>query len=111
MGTIVAIARFPDGRLGVLDWRRSFRGVEDASWLAPNDLAPLPAMAWTAVLGGMHRPLGHWDRRAEPQAGPVALIVGPSSSGSRFRPPAMPLVGVLAAMGLHMTLARRATKG
>lgn len=38
-----------DGKLGLRGWIRSYRGVEEASWFARDDLAPFFAMGWRSL--------------------------------------------------------------
>jgi predicted ATP-grasp superfamily ATP-dependent carboligase len=40
-----ALTLYRDGRLGVREWLRSFQGVQETCWLAPDDPAPFLAMA------------------------------------------------------------------
>lgn len=35
-----------DEKMGILDWVRSYKGVEEASWFARDDLAPFMMMGW-----------------------------------------------------------------
>lgn len=43
---VSSIRYWRDGRMGVREWIQSYRGVEEASWLAADDLRPFPAMWW-----------------------------------------------------------------
>ncbi|HUR93846.1 MAG TPA: hypothetical protein VMY76_04655 [Gemmatimonadales bacterium] len=52
---VSSLRYFRDGRLSAAEWLRSFRGVEEASWFAWDDLAPLPAMVWRSVARGFER--------------------------------------------------------
>lgn len=47
---VSSLRYFRDGRLGALEWLRSFRGVEEGSWFARDDWAPLRAMAWRSIV-------------------------------------------------------------
>ena len=38
-----------DGNTNIREWARSFRGVEEASWFARDDLAPFAVMWWRSV--------------------------------------------------------------
>ena len=38
-----------DGKLGIRGWMRSYRGVEEASWFARDDLAPFFMMGWRSL--------------------------------------------------------------
>ena len=44
-----------DGKLGVGDWLRSYRGVEEAAWFARDDLAPFIMMGWHSFKWGFER--------------------------------------------------------
>jgi predicted ATP-grasp superfamily ATP-dependent carboligase len=63
---VSSLRYFRDGRLSAGEWLRSFRGVEEASWFAWDDLAPLPAMVWRSVARGFER-LSARRRRVAPQ--------------------------------------------
>jgi D-aspartate ligase len=48
------------GRLGIRDWLRSLKGIDETAWFARDDLAPFPAMlrccmriAWDKAAGGL----------------------------------------------------------
>ncbi len=38
-----------EGKLGILDWVHSYRGVEEASWFSWDDLAPFMMMGWRSL--------------------------------------------------------------
>src|SRR5260370_40883180 len=38
-----------DDKLSIMDWLRSYRGVEEASWFAWDDLAPFMMMGWRSL--------------------------------------------------------------
>ena len=42
-----------DGRLGVAEWARSFRDVEESSWFAWDDLGPFRRMVWFSIAKGL----------------------------------------------------------
>jgi D-aspartate ligase len=39
-----------DEKLSILGWLRSYAGVEEASWFAPDDLGPFAAMIWRSLV-------------------------------------------------------------
>jgi predicted ATP-grasp superfamily ATP-dependent carboligase len=46
---------FQEGTLGLREWLRSFKGVEEAAWFCPTDLRPFVKM-----LGALLRRMGGW---------------------------------------------------
>jgi D-aspartate ligase len=50
-----ALRYFRDGKLGLREWARSFRGVEEAAWFARDDSLPFAKMAWRTVLAVARR--------------------------------------------------------
>ncbi|HEV2581960.1 MAG TPA: hypothetical protein VGT44_13985 [Ktedonobacteraceae bacterium] len=38
-----------DGKLGIRGWMRSYRGVEETSWFAPDDPLPFFSMGWRSL--------------------------------------------------------------
>ena len=38
-----------DGKLSILEWLRSYQGVQEASWFASDDLAPFAMMGWSSL--------------------------------------------------------------
>jgi len=61
---VSSLRYFRDGRLSAVEWLRSFRGVEEASWFARDDWAPLRAMAWRTFVRGVGEMLGRPVRSA-----------------------------------------------
>jgi predicted ATP-grasp superfamily ATP-dependent carboligase len=60
---VSSLRYFRDGRLGVVEWLRSFRGVEEGSWFALDDWGPLRAMVWRSVQRGVGELLGRPSAR------------------------------------------------
>ena len=57
-----------NGKLGILDWIHSYRGVEEASWFAWGDLAPFMMMGWRSLqwaTGRMFTKVSHARERSE----------------------------------------------
>jgi D-aspartate ligase len=44
-----------DDKLGLLQWVRSYKGVEEASWFARDDLAPFTMMIWRSFQWGFDK--------------------------------------------------------
>jgi len=55
---VSSLRYFRDGRLTPAEWVRSFRGVEEGSWFARDDWAPLRAMVWRSLVRGVDELLG-----------------------------------------------------
>ena len=54
---VSSLTLYRDGKLGVREWVRSFRGVEEASWFARDDPAPFFAMGRQSLQSVMAKPL------------------------------------------------------
>lgn len=52
---VSSLTYYRDGKIGVQDWIRSFRGVEEASWFARDDLAPFAMMGWSSFQWAFER--------------------------------------------------------
>ena len=80
-----AIGYWRRGELGLRSWVRSLRGVDEAAWLARDDLRPFglmcARMAWRAVSRGAG---GRSTGRHPPTRGPSALLR--AAGGPRYRP-------------------------
>ncbi len=44
-----------DGKLSIVEWLGSYRGVEEAGWFARDDLAPFIMMGWHSLKWGLER--------------------------------------------------------
>jgi len=52
---VSSLKYYHDGEVGPLEWIGSFRGVEEASWFARDDLAPFITMGWRSLLWAFGR--------------------------------------------------------
>ena len=52
---VSSVQSLRDGDAGISGWVRSFRGLEETSWFASDDLLPFLAMVWHSLRWLLHR--------------------------------------------------------
>ncbi len=81
-----AVGYWRRGELGPRSWARSLRGVDEAAWLARDDLRPFGLMCARMAWRGMSRRFGarQASARQSNARGPSALLR--AADGPRYRP-------------------------
>jgi len=65
-----------DSKLSILDWIRSYQGVEETNWFAWDDLAPFIMMGWSSLQWGFE----HLLKKSKTQDDDLVQPMSPSSN-------------------------------